>query len=977
MDKYRGLTGLCKRLLTDPEYGISSDSIPKREQFYGNNKPLMKEATTFFEFVWECFEDLTLKILIGAAAVSLVVGTIESPKDGWLEGVAILMAITIVVLVTSINNYLKEKQFQKLNEEAQERGITVIRDGKEKNISVFELLVGDIAKVGGGDVMPVDSLVLWSMKLEADESTVTGESDLVKKGIAEGESPFLISGSQIADGTGKMLVLTVGSRTFLGKNLEKILNVEETETPLQEKLNFIAEFIGKIGFGMAILTFLVLLTYSVYDIIVNGWGDESASGIIDAFIIAVTIVVVAVPEGLPLAVTLSLAFSVGQMKKKNNMVRHLDASETMGQATNICTDKTGTLTQNIMKVVSMYVQGQRIDKLDSNEVHPKVKELLGEHFCHNTNASYGITDGKETFTGSRTEIALLKLGKLWGYDYEKKRNVKSILVQIPFNSKTKRMHTVVLINDKVYVFVKGASEVILEMCRKFVNSDGEVHRIKKEHRRQIKKLISEYANNAYRTLTLAYKEINSDESVFNSNGEPNLEFLDKDLILLGIFGIQDPIRNGVPHAVDICRRAGITVRMVTGDNKETAVAIAKTCSILRHDYKPRANDDTVMIGEEFRKRVEGLTETEDGDSQVKNLEEFQKIVTKLRVLARSSPEDKFLLVTGLRQLNEVVAVTGDGSNDAPALKKSNIGFAMHKAGTQLAQEASDIILLDDNFASIITAILWGRNIYDCISKFIQFQLTVNIVALSMSFIGAAVVKVSPLTAVQMLWVNLIMDTFAALALATEPPDRELLRRHPVRHDDSLLTVHMIKNIIGQSAYQLVVLNFILFLLPTYSVQILGVPVPTQVGVTQVPKKLNGEDDLTHFTIFFQTFVMMQVFNQINCRKLKSSEINVFKGFFNNNLFLFIMGLTVIVQFLIVEFGGKAVNCSGLTFNEHLFCIYIGAVGLGFGMVFRMVPTRFFACFKAPEGSISQNKTSGITTLIRKRTTRSYGISAKE
>ena len=414
----------------------------------------------------------------------------------------------------------------------------------------------------------------------------------------------------------------------------------------------------------------------------------------------------AVPEGLPLAVTLSLAFSVNQMKKKKNLVRHLDASETMGQATNICSDKTGTLTQNIMKVVAMYVQDEEFDTIGKEKLNPKVKEIIGEHFCHNTTAGYSLVNTRENYTGSRTEIALLKLGKSWGYDYEKKRNLNDIVVQVPFSTKTKRMETVVRINNKVYVFVKGASETVLEMCKKFIDKNGEVHKIHKKHRYRIKNLISNYAHKAYRTLTLAYKELDSEEGVLLPDGEANFDVLDKNLILLGIFGIEDPIRSGVPHAVDVCHRAGITVRMVTGDNKDTAVAIAKSCGILDKHYKNAPNDDLVMVGEEFRKRVGGLIEMEGSkDKLVKNLEEFKTIASKLKVLARSSPEDKFILVTGLRQLNEVVAVTGDGSNDAPALKKSNVGFAMHLAGTQLAQEASDIILLDDNFASIITAIL--------------------------------------------------------------------------------------------------------------------------------------------------------------------------------------------------------------------------------------------------------------------------------
>ena len=641
------------------------------------------------------------------------------------------------------------------------------------------------------------------------------------------------------------------------------------------------------------------------------------------------------------------------MKKKNNLVRHIDASETMGQATNICSDKTGTLTQNVMTVVSMSVGlGAPMESTNKNQLHDSVVQLLGEHFCHNTTASVSFNEKKETFTGSRTEIALLKLAKEWGYDYEKKRNLKDIAAQVPFNSKIKRMETVVTIDGEHYVFVKGASEVILELATRYIDKEGNVHHLNHEIRKELyETVISNYANRAYRTLALAHKKIENLHD-YVVGDEPILEKIEEDLILTGIFGIQDPIRPGVPEAVRTCQEAGITVRMVTGDNRDTAVAIARNCGIIDKGYYYVPGDDVVLLGEEFRARVKGLkpSPTDPKDFVVGDLEELQKITKSLRVLARSSPEDKYILVTGLRQLNEVVAVTGDGSNDAPALKKSNVGFAMHIAGTQLAQEASDIILLDDNFASIITAVLWGRNIYDSISKFIQFQLTVNIVALVMSFTGAVILQESPITAVQMLWVNLIMDTFAALALATEPPNDNLLKRQPVKHDDSLLTVDMFKTIVGQATYQLTWLLIILFGLP----------------YIEAFDSINGNDLEYSYTIFFQTFVMMQVFIQINCRKLKSSEINVFEGFFNNPLFLGIIFITIIGQFLFVEVGGSVLKCSSLSLTQHLFCAFVGVGALIFGIFFRLVPTRWFTCFHFKEEA---KAAGGFTEIVRKKTTR--------
>ncbi|CAG9314516.1 unnamed protein product [Blepharisma stoltei] len=975
-----GIDGLAAKLKTDKKAGINMDKelIKKRKSYYGSNKPQAKKERTFMEMVWEALEDTTLRILIAAALISLVVGIWEDPEEGWLEGVAILVAVVIVVLVTSINNWVKEKQFRKLNQEAQERLVTVFRareNNKEDQISVFKLLVGDIIKIGAGDILPVDAVVVHSNQLVLNESSVTGESKPLKKGYDHGETPFLLSGSQVEEGSGTAMVVAVGKRSFQGKNIELMQQEDESETPLQMKLNRIASGIGKVGLIVALLTFGVLIIYLVVHTIDNGWTDDSWSKLISSFIIAVTIVVVAVPEGLPLAVTISLAYSVNQMKKQNNLVRHLDASETMGQATAICSDKTGTLTKNIMEVVAMYCEKRKIESIKPSEFSPAVKALLCEHFCHNSTASITVDvekdKKKEKFTGSRTEIALLKLAAILGTNYADVRDLDLIAAQVPFSSKLKRMVTVLKKGDGYIVLVKGASETVLGMCSKVVGKDGIEHDITEHDKQEMNATITDYAGRAYRTLTLAYKHVDRNFHVFNDEDEINQAHLESNLTLLCICGIEDPLREEVPHAVEVCQNAGITVRMVTGDNIETAVAIARKCNILPKNYKKDSpDDDTVMLGSEFRERVGKLIDDPNDNPSEKdkrprnkivgNMPEFTKIVSKLRVLSRSSPEDKFILVTGLRQLGEVVAVTGDGSNDAPALKKSNVGFAMHEAGTQLAQEASDIVLLDDNFASIVTAIKFGRNIYDCISKFIQFQLTVNIVALVLSFIGAAITQKSPLTAVQMLWVNLIMDTFAALALATEPPNDSLLNRKPNKTEDSLVTPEMMKNIIGQSFYQSVWLLIILFLGP----EIFGVQ--SGLDVDEAWTEENG----VHFTLFFNTFVFLQVFNEIHCRKLKSDELNIFHGFFNNWIFLFIIIMTILVQILLVTVGGEPVRCSPLTLEQHGICIAIGIGGLLFGLLVRLMPTTPFKCFKISEAPLtSAEADKGVTGLMRRKTTR--------
>ncbi|CAG9332983.1 unnamed protein product [Blepharisma stoltei] len=948
------IDGLCKNLYSDKKKGINMDDelTSERIRIYGDNKPIERKKVSFFKLLWEALDDTILRILIIAATISLIIGIIEEPSKGWLEGTAILVAVIIVVLVTAINNYIKEIQFRKLDQAAQMRLITVKREEDhrtDKQISVFDLLVGDIIKIGSGDIIPVDSVLIESNNIIADESSMTGEPDNVNKGYGDDESPFLISGSQITDGSGTALVLAVGKNSFQGKNYEMLQQEETDETPLQQKLNWIAFGIGKVGLAVAIMTFLVLIIYLIIDVAEDGWVKETWSRLISDFIISITIIVVAVPEGLPLAVTLSLAYSVNQMKLQNNLVRHLDASETMGQATNICTDKTGTLTQNIMEVVSIYTQSQKLDH--GFNLKENTKNMLIEHCCCNTTASISVHENKETFTGSRTEIALLKLVRKFGVQYEEIRDSAEIFFQVPFSSKTKKMVTVIEKNDFYLILVKGASEAVLECCDTYWNKEEKEEAINGEMKNEINKIISGYAQKALRTLTMAYKRVDKNFSV-----KENVENLTENLTLLAIIGIEDPLREEVPDAVKKCQNAGIIVRMVTGDNRDTAVSIAKRCNILPEDYIDN-EEDTVMLGSEFRERSGYLLNESDNsraESQsikkqekliVGNFEEFKKIMKKLRVLARSSPEDKFILITGLRQMNEIVAVTGDGTNDAPALKKSNVGFAMHQAGTQLAQQASDIILLDDNFASIVTAVLWGRNIYECISKFIQFQLTVNIVALILSFVGAIVLHKAPLTAVQMLWVNLIMDTFAALALATEPPDIKLLENKPIKSTDSLLTPDMLKNIIAQVVFQCTCLFMILFLMPAV--------IDMSTG--------------THFTIFFNTFVFLQIFNEINCRKVKSDEKNVFKGITKNWIFLGIIIGTAIIQVLLVQFGGQPANTVPLTFLEHLFCIVIGTGALKIGILVRFLPSPKFDFLKFSEEPIKRDVYERkITGFIRRR-----------
>ena len=842
----------------------------------------------------DALSDDVLQILILAATISLVIGLLQDPHEGWMEGAAILLAVFIVVCVTTTNEYFKQQQFIKLNASADHMQIAVIRGGKDLEVPVEDLVVGDLVYLKAGDIVQVDGVLFRGNEIKADESSITGESELIHKEVmGEGEaSPFVLSGSKINQGTGLMVVCAVGKMSLLGKSKEMLEEEDEEPTPLQEKLEVIAGDIGKLGMAAGFLTFLALMVYLGLDTLErHTWDSTSWKALIDSFIIMVTIVVVAVPEGLPLAVTLSLAYAVGKMKEENNFVRHLQACETMGGANNICSDKTGTLTENKMTAVRVYAQGCDFTRENMSDLAPAVKKSIYENICCNSTAFLSVSEtGEEVQSGSRTECALLTLAMLNGFDYKLIRTPERELMQIPFSSETKKMTTVTMEGEVVKVWVKGAAEVVLGLCTSILRSDGHVVPLDSSERSSLLHSIHLYSSNSLRTISFAYKDLPQFQSASNPSE------LDSNLTFTGFIGIEDPIRPEVPAAVLTAQKAGVIVRMVTGDGVETAVKIAKECHLLPSEYEYNALDLHVMEGKEFRQKVGGIRNLEDEDGktsghQVGNIESFKQIAARLRVLARSTPEDKFLLVTGLKQLGNVVAVTGDGTNDAPALKKSDVGLAMNVSGTPLAKEAADIILLDDNFASIVTSIKRGRNIYDSIRKFLQFQLTVNLVALFMSFLGAIFVKESPLTAIQMLWVNLIMDTLAALALATEKPSEKQLNRQPHSRNEYIITPDMWRTIITMAVYQIIWLVVILFLGPSLF------HVESSWGHSHWTLT-NGK----HFTMFFHIFVFLQVFNEINCRKLHSSELNVFDGFFSNWIFLGIFASTIIVQILLVEFG---------------------------------------------------------------------------
>ncbi|KAL9331557.1 hypothetical protein ACSQ67_001167 [Phaseolus vulgaris] len=868
-----GVEAIARKLSVSVDGGVSEESINSRQKIYGFNRYTEKPPRSFLMFVWDALQDLTLIILIVCAVVSIGVGiATEGWPNGTYDGVGIVLSIFLVVTVTAVSDYKQSLQFRDLDKEKKKIFVQVTRDGKRQKISIYDIVVGDVVHLSTGDQVPADGIFISGYFLLIDESSLSGESEPVD---VDKEKPFLLSGTKVQDGQGKMLVTTVGMRTEWGKLMETI-NEGEMMRP---HCRFVIEKVHKGEFA--------------------SWSTDDAMKLLDFFAVAVTIIVVAVPEGLPLAVTLSLAFAMKKLMNEKALVRHLSACETMGSASCICTDKTGTLTTNRMVVTKTWICEKAVQIKGNENVEelkactPEgVQNILLQAIFQNTSAELvKDKDGKDTILGTPTESALLEFGCLLGADfdaYAQRREYKILKVE-PFNSVRKKMSVLVGLPDgRVRAFCKGASEIILKTCDKIIDCNGEVVDLPEEQANNVFSIINDFASEALRTLCLAFKDINE------MHEEANIP--DSGYTLIALVGIKDPVRPGVKEAVQTCIAAGITVRMVTGDNIHTAEAIARECGIL-------TEDGVVIDGPKF------------GDL---SSEEMKNIIPRIQVMARSLPLDKYKLVNNLRSMfGEVVAVTGDGTNDAPALREADIGLAMGIAGTEVAKENADVIILDDNFTTIVNVVKWGRSVYINIQKFVQFQLTVNVVALVINFFSACITGSAPLTAVQLLWVNLIMDTLGALALATEPPNDGLLKRPPVARGANFITKPMWRNIIGQSIYQLIILAILNF----DGKRIL------RISGSDATEVLN--------TLIFNTFVFCQVFNEINSRDIE--KINVFRGIFDSWIFLSIIFATVAFQVVIVEFLGTFASTVPLNWQFWVLSVLIGAVSIPIAVILKCIP----------------------------------------
>lgn len=930
VDKHGGTKGVANLLNTSPTNGIQRDEIAAgfhaRVEAYGPNRFKYPPPKSFARLMLEAFKDVTIIILSVASVISLTVGLALSKKRsefGYLEGLAIVLVVLIVVMVQATIDYKKEQKFRQLNSVKDNYQVQAFRGGEVVSIVADDVLVGDVLKISAGDKIPADGLLLEGANLKTNESAMTGEVIDIRKTLAE--DPFLLSGTTVSEGVGRVVIVAVGERSQWGTILSRLI-VEPEDTPLQVRLDRLAMNIGKIGILFAVATFVVSMIR---------WGVRAAqegkiedkTEVLDFFIDSVTIVVVAIPEGLPLAITLGLAFAMRKMMKDNNLVRRLEACETMGSATQLNADKTGTLTQNRMTVVEATWDGQPVtyfmhggeSAVDSQGVGPDAflldafKELVAVSIAANTQASLHYTaDGAVEHLGNKTECALLQLVESWGKSYSQlRRDVPTERVYL-FDSNKKRMSsTISLPSGVIRLFTKGAPEIVVKLCDKTLARDGTtVTSLDEYGREEILGHVNGMAARGLRTLLLAYRDVqhSKDDEVFWK------EAPESDLTYIGVVGIKDPIRPETKEAVRLLKGAGVSVRMVTGDNPLTAKFIAEEAGILD-------DDGIVMQGPEFRK----MSETQRAG-----------VAKKIQVLARSTPNDKLILVRDHKRLGEVVSVTGDGTNDAPALKEADVGFALGIAGTEIAKEACDIVILDDNIQSMAKAVLWGRNVYESIRKFLQFQLVVNVVAVTLNFLSACSGRELPLSPVPLLWVNMIMDSMGALALATEAPRPELMKRKPFGRRAPLINRAMYRNIIGISIYQLAVCLFL-----QYAGRDLF---NLECKELRSKKKVQGHGcpgtDLEINSIIFNSFVFMQVASEINSRRIP--ERNVFAGILRSYMFLIIVCLTIVIQIaLMTGIGdtriGESIGIGKISGAGWAASLVFGVMILPWGYLVRLWP----------------------------------------
>ena len=860
--------------------GLTDEQVKQSRELHGKNVLTPPQRTSLWKLYLDKYRDPIIQILLVAAFVSLILAFIEK---NFMETIGIFVA---VFLATTVGFYFERdaaKKFNLLTALSEEQPVKVRRNGKVKEIPRHDVVVGDVVLVEVGDEVPADGELIVCNDLQMNESTLTGEPVAEKslEGGGDGAYPrnIILRSTMVMNGRGEFVVTAVGDATEIGKVAKKSTEQTSVETPLHMQLDKLAKMISKVGSVVSVAAFFIFL---IHDILTNpAWGGKDyfymAEIVLKYFMMAVTLIVMAVPEGLPMAITLSLALNMRRMLKSNNLVRKLHACETMGAVTVICTDKTGTLTQNKMQVSALELKQGDETQLDTAIA---------------LNSTAELNDGKPI--GNPTESALLLWLDAQGKDYEELRKQVNVLKQLPFSTERKMMATLAEVDGETYLFVKGAPEIVMKKCI-----------IEDRMQRQSAEELDEWQHKAMRTLAFAYKKIEA--SIMRTSRTSTAEvvaLLDaNDLQLQAIAAIADPIRPDVPAAVQECRHAGIEVKVVTGDTAATALEIGKQIGVFEDepenigaDGSMTSLDQQMITGEQW----EALSD-----------EEAYERAKDIRVMSRARPTDKQRLVAMLQKRGEVVAVTGDGTNDAPALHYAHVGLSLG-SGTSVAKEASDMTLLDDSFKSIANAVMWGRSLYRNLQRFLFFQLVVNVAALLLVLGGSVIGTEMPLTVTQILWVNLIMDTFAALALASLPPSHEVMKDKPRKASDFIIN----KSIGFGILFCGIVFFLVMFALLVYC-----------------ERRGKGGVDVHELTMFFTTFVMIQFWNLFNAKALMSHH-TAFRHFLKDKGMILVLVLVLVGQWIIVTFGGEMFRTTPLSLHEWLLIIGSTSVVLWVGELWR-------------------------------------------
>lgn len=856
--------------------GLSELQVKENQRKFGENKLKKYESESLIKQVINAATEPMILMLISAGIIALGVNIIRSLNGGnadFLECLGIFIAISLSVIITVFMEQKSAKAFEALSKINEDTLVKIIRDNEVQVIPQKDIVSGDIVLVETGDKLPVDGRLLEAESLMVDESALTGESMPVSKDseiifheestpVAE-RANMLYSGSFVTGGKGKIIVTSVGESTEFGKIANELSSTQKSNTPLQEKLARLGKFITMLGVMAAFIVF------SVQIIIFFLSGTISLDTVSEAFITSIVLIVAAVPEGLPTIVAVSLSINIIKMSKQNALVKKMIACETIGCINVICSDKTGTLTENKMKVIDIYV--------DSHIIKPKEldnKDII-ENFCINSTADLELKDKGIKFIGNPTECALLVAVKEAKKDYKEIRNLANILHVFPFSSDTKNMTSIVGKEEEAYVYTKGSPEKIISMCK-----------INEEEKRDIEEEIKKYQKKAYRVIAFAHKALSN-----INDFQWSRELVESEMIFDGFVAISDPLREDVFVSINKCLSSGIDVKILTGDNLITARAISKELDLLNNNH----------IAVEA-KEIEKLSD-----------DKLEKLLPKIRVIARSTPSIKMRVVKTLKGLGNIVAVTGDGINDAPAIKSADVGIAMGISGTEVSKEASDIVLLNDSFSTIIKAVQWGRGIYENFQRFIQFQLTVNLSSVVVVLFTILLGFKAPFTALQLLWINLIMDGPPALTLGLEPIREDLMGREPTKRNANIVTKGMLRRIVINGVF--------------ISLVFLGQHIFNFMGATkeQMP------------TVLFTLFVVFQLFNAFNSRELTNTSI--FKNIANNKVMLIVFIVTFTLQVVITQFGAVFFNTIALPISMWIKIILVGFLVILISEISKLIQRR--------------------------------------